>query len=283
MTTDALFDMGLAWGEDVIKPGLVTPTPPELIARLTRPEREARVEHLVEQAKGIYRSSASLAGMKTIVGSVVLFSGGNDSTVLAHLFKDEATHAAHANTTIGIESTRQFVRDTCAEWGLPLIEKFPPTTYDQHVIEHGFPGPGHHAKMYQQLKERGLRKVRKQLVKNGRKERVIFIAGRRRAESARRKAVPLYEIVDSSVIFTSPLALWTKLDLTMYRLMAGDVPVNPTAELLGMSGECLCGSFAKPGELEDKRRFGPQAGKSRTVAGGRERRSRRLSRGSAPV
>ncbi len=52
-----------------------------------------------------------------ITGRVALFSGGNDSTVLAHLFRSWATHAAHANTTIGIEATRQFVRDTCGAWG----------------------------------------------------------------------------------------------------------------------------------------------------------------------
>lgn len=56
------------------------------------------------------------------VARVILFSGGDDSTVLAHMLRHSATHAAHINTGIGIEQTRQFVRDTCAQWRLPLLE-----------------------------------------------------------------------------------------------------------------------------------------------------------------
>ena len=34
-------------------------------------------------------------------------------------------NAIHANTTIGIEETRDFVRNTCEEWGLALMERKP--------------------------------------------------------------------------------------------------------------------------------------------------------------
>jgi hypothetical protein len=44
--------------------------------------------------------------------------------------------------------------------------------------------------------------------------------------------------------------MWTKLDMATYRLMHMDVPRNRVSDLIGMSGECLCGSFAKPGELD---------------------------------
>lgn len=245
----ALFTASEAWTGDPLRPGLEDPTPWEIVATLTRRQREARVEYLIEQAHQIHAEARALSDGKKIVGDVLLFSGGNDSTVLGHLFKDAATHAAHANTGIGIEETRQFVRDTCESWGLPLIEKYPPTTYRELVIERGFPGPAMHFKMYQRLKERCLDQVRRDLVTNGYKQRVVFIAGRRRAESARRKDIPLYER-NRSTIWASPIAMWTKLDMTTYRLMMGDVPVNKTSELVGMSGECLCGAFAKPGELE---------------------------------
>lgn len=186
---------------------------------------------------------------RELVGRVVLYSGGNDSTALTHLFRQVATHAAHANTTIGIERTRQFVRDTCTLWNLPLIEKQPPQSYRDLVLEVGaFPGPAMHFKMYQRLKERSLRQVRRELVTNGRSQRVLFIAGRRRAESARRSDVPAHERVDS-VIWVSPLVDWEKADLAEYRATFG-VPENPVAKALGMSGECLCGAFAEPGEYE---------------------------------
>jgi hypothetical protein len=62
---------------------------------------------------------------------------------------------------------------------------------------------------------------------------------------------------DGSAIWASPIAMWTKLDMNTYRLMCGDVPVNPVSEKLHMSGECLCGSFAKPNELDEIRMWFP--------------------------
>jgi hypothetical protein len=177
-----------------------------------------------------------------------LFSGGNDSTVLAHLFRDDATHAIHANTTIGIEATRQFVRDTCTTWGLELVEIAAPVSYRDLVIQQGFPGPAMHWKMYQRLKERPLDAARHVLgVAGSRTKAALFLAGRRRQESDRRQDVPLHE-PDGSVIWASPLAMWTNLNT--YRDMHPDVPRNEVSDLLHMSGECLCGAFAKPGELD---------------------------------
>lgn len=191
-----------------------------------------------------------------VTGRVVLFSGGNDSTVLAHLFRSYATHAAHANTTVGIEATRQFVRDTAAGWGLPLIERSGPVDYETLVKEQGFPGPAMHGKMYQRLKERALRQVTAEFVSNPRRERVLFIAGRRRKESARRSSIPEHER-RGSVIWASPLANWSSDDMRIYRALSRDVPRNHISERLGMSGECLCGAFAEPGELDRIRTVDP--------------------------
>jgi 3'-phosphoadenosine 5'-phosphosulfate sulfotransferase (PAPS reductase)/FAD synthetase len=190
---------------------------------------------------------------RELVGKVVLFSGGNDSTTLLHLMAMQgvATHAAHANTTIGVEQTRRFVRETAHFFMLPLIEKSGPKSYADLVLEAGgFPGPAMHYKMYQRLKERALREIRKELVTDGRKQRVLYIAGRRRSESDRRAGIPEHERVDS-VIWASPFANWTKGDLNEYRAMFPDsLPRNSVADDLGMSGECLCGAFAEPGEFE---------------------------------
>lgn len=245
----ALFTAAEAWQGDPLRPGLDDPTPWEIVATLTRSDREQRVLHLIDQAHEIHESAKQLAGGKPIVANVLMFSGGNDSTVLGHLFKDAATHAAHANTGIGIEATRQFVRDTCNTWGLPLLERHPPISYRELVLEQGFPGPAMHFKMYQRLKLRVVQQIQREFITNGRQERILFIAGRRRAESARRKDIPLYER-NRSAIWASPIAMWTKLDMTTYRLIKGDVPVNRVSEHVGMSGECLCGAYAKPGERE---------------------------------
>jgi 3'-phosphoadenosine 5'-phosphosulfate sulfotransferase (PAPS reductase)/FAD synthetase len=226
---------------------------PEDVGRLLRPERERRVTALVDEAHAILLDGMDrhvLADGRKVAAIVTLFSGGNDSTTLAHIFRRTATHAAHANTTIGVERTREYVRNVCEEWGLPLLERTPPRIDDQYralVLDQGFPGPGHHYKMFQRLKERALRQVQRELVGNPRKERVIFLAGRRRTESKRRANIPEFERLGSCV-WISPLVNWTKPDMNTYRIMQGDVPRNEVSDLIHMSGECLCGAFASPGE-----------------------------------
>ena len=259
MTLDGLFPEADAYSGDPIWPDLVNPTPASMVATLTRPDRERRVEHLVEQAHGIYDAGlATHRRGREIVASCILFSGGNDSTTLAHLFRSRATHAIHANTTIGIEATRQYVRDTCKGWGLPLIEKTAPISYRDLVLERGFPGPAMHFKMYSRLKERCLDAARVELaVANSRTKAVVFIAGIRRAESQRRVDRDVHQS-DGSAIWVSPLSMWTKLDLNTYRLIHGDVPANPVTDALHMSGECLCGAFAHPGELDEIRMWFPE-------------------------
>lgn len=257
-----------------LRPDLVVVTPPELVATLTRPERFARVRRLVELANLTYELAIAEHGRgREIVATCILFSGGNDSTVLAHLFRYRATHAIHANTTIGIEATRQYVRDTCAAWRIPLIEETPPDSFEDLVLGRvtsragvkvwpgAFPGPAAHAFIYGRIKERALDKARHTLgIARSKSKAAVWVAGRRRQESDRRVDIPLHE-ADGTVIWTSPLAMWTKLDLNTYRLMflgsSDEVPTNPVTEHLHMSGECLCGAFAKPGELDQIRYWYP--------------------------
>lgn len=236
----------------------------DTVARMTGTQRKIRVQSLMAQARD-YLNAAIEEHItnegRMVAATVVLFSGGNDSTTLAHMFRDTVDYAAHANTTVGIEETRDFVRNTCEEWGLPLIERKPPRESDHYrslVLDHGFPGPAMHFKMFQRLKERALMQVRSELVNDPRKERVVFIAGRRRTESQRRAHVPISERRGSTV-WVSPLVNWTKLDLNTYRLMAGDVPRNQASDLIHMSGECLCGAFAAPGERAEIDQWFPLA------------------------
>jgi 3'-phosphoadenosine 5'-phosphosulfate sulfotransferase (PAPS reductase)/FAD synthetase len=249
------------------------PTPLIHLITLTRPQREERVRWLTAQAHTIADDAVSRwlhvvkdadgterPRPRTLAATCILFSGGNDSTTLVHLFRSRATHALHANTRVGVEATRQYVRDTCAAWGLPLIERSAPKAedhYERMVVERGFPGFASHWLYYARLKERALDECRGPLgVRGSRTQAALWLAGRRRAESDRRgafgaggAAVPLNQY-DGSVIWGAPLAHWTKLDLNTYRLMHPDAPRNEVSDLLHMSGECLCGCAAKPGELD---------------------------------
>lgn len=224
------------------------------VAHLDREGRIKRLRQLMGDAQRILTEATQEHFQDhDLAATCILFSGGNDSTTLAHyiLHYSHADYAIHINTGIGIEQTRQFVRETCVNWDLPLIEKHPPagSTYREIVLDQGFPGPGHHFKMYQRLKERGLREARRDLVRNPRRERVMYIAGRRRQESKRRQGIPEHERLGSTV-WVSPLANWHKTDLNTYRSLH-DVPRNMVSDTLHMSGECLCGSFAHSGELDE--------------------------------
>jgi 3'-phosphoadenosine 5'-phosphosulfate sulfotransferase (PAPS reductase)/FAD synthetase len=227
---------------------------PAQVGSLTGPQREQRVARLLTETHEFYdrgRRELVEADGKTLAATGVLFSGGRDSTTLAHIMRGRCDVAIHANTSIGIEPTRQFVRDTCSAWGLPLIEKLPPPgeRFEDIVLRKGFPGPGDHGRTYDRLKGRALEAARNDLITDNRRERVIYLAGRRRDESKRRAKVEILER-RRTIVYVSPLTLWTAFDLTTYRLMTGDVPTNQVSDLIHMSGECCCGSFAEKDELE---------------------------------
>src|SRR5258708_7069928 len=150
------------------------------------PRLDALIEyahHVVNKAIELHFSEHRLAGI------VAMFSGGNDSTTLCHMLRHRVTHYGMANTQIGIEQTRQYVRGTCAAWGVPLIEKAPdegkgyrdlvmgtvkpgPRGKNPVVWPGGFPGPAAHSIFFQRLKERSFDKIRNELVGNPRRERV---------------------------------------------------------------------------------------------------------------
>lgn len=242
----------------------------EDVARMTRRHRESRLDALIGQSRDFL--SAAIEEHVTNEGRMVAalavgFSGGNDSTTLTHIFRQDVDFAIHANTTIGIEETRDYVRNTCEEWGLSLIERKPPRETDRYrhlVLTRergkkgqalgGFPGPAMHFKMFQRLKERAIEQVQREVLTNSRRERFVVILGRRRTESQRRSRVKVTD-TRGARLNVSPLVNWTKADLNTYRLrcalMGEPLPRNTASDLIHMSGECLCGSFAAPGERQE--------------------------------
>ena len=86
------------------------------------------------------------------VATFALFSGGHDSLTSTAIAAQHPafTSVVHINTGIGIEETREFVRETCKEQGWPLIELHSEHAYEDLVLTRGgFPsGPKSHSSMY---------------------------------------------------------------------------------------------------------------------------------------
>ena len=187
-------------------------------------------------------------------GVWAMFSGGDDSLACALVTSqaEKFRGCVHLDTGIGVEETRAFVRETCRQQGWPLLvyrAKDCGQDYDELAVRYGFPGPGQHWRMYIRLKERALdRFVREN--KTRRHDRLILSTGARSHESQRRMGHVDPERRDGVKVWTNPLHLWRKIQCLDYIASKG-VTRNPVVELLHMSGECLCGAFAKPDELKE--------------------------------
>jgi 3'-phosphoadenosine 5'-phosphosulfate sulfotransferase (PAPS reductase)/FAD synthetase len=183
-----------------------------------------------------------------------LLSGGDDSLATA-LVTSQAKRfrgCLHIDTGIGIPETQDFVRETCARQGWPLKVYRAMDygqDYDALVLAHGFPGPALHYKMYQRLKERALRVFIREH-KTRRRDRLILSTGVRQSESERRMGHAVQVSREGLKVWANPLFLATKFDC-LDIIMAARVPRSPVVELIHKSGECLCGSFAKPDELKE--------------------------------
>lgn len=192
-----------------------------------------------------------------------LFSGGHDSLTATHLAARHPafTAAVHINTGIGIEDTRQFVRETCLREDWPLREYKAKEDclqdYRQIVLRGGFPGPALHTMMYSLLKERALRLLIKK-TKQELHDRVMLVTGVRSAESARRMGHVEPYRREGVKVWVNVIHDWSETECSNYMALK-KLPRNPVVDAIGMSGECLCGAFAHPGELAEIERHYPEA------------------------
>lgn len=180
------------------------------------------------------------------------FSGGHDSLVATHVSWPYFDHVLHVNTGIGMDATRQFVRDTCHLFGWSLIEQQAPRSYEEIVAGYGFPGPAQHSTMYNLLKGRALCEVYRRFHKLYSDDHVLFITGARSEESTRRMGYVEPIAIDLSYphwIWVAPIHAWSKMDCLDY-ITTHALPRNGVVDKLHMSGECLCGAYAKPGERQ---------------------------------
>jgi 3'-phosphoadenosine 5'-phosphosulfate sulfotransferase (PAPS reductase)/FAD synthetase len=239
-----------------------------------------RVEKMLENGRKIMRDAIEEYKPVAIFAG---FSGGNDSVVVTHFACTEFGAAAiHCNTLIGIEESHEHARTTAARYGWHYMEKAampygPPkkhkagprkgmdydlttlptggwqdgeTAYEEFCFNFGMPGPGQHPRMYQRLKERLFFRFRKE-AKQGknRLSTVMFVTGIRHDESSRRAGYQRAVQKQGGSIWVNPFYWQDKVDFELYRDEYG-LPRNPVSDIVGISGECLCGTMGSRDELD---------------------------------
>jgi 3'-phosphoadenosine 5'-phosphosulfate sulfotransferase (PAPS reductase)/FAD synthetase len=215
----------------------------------------------LHEARGYIETAIEMHKPKHIFG---LLSGGHDSMSVTHfaasVLGQRMTGVVHINTGIGIPQTREYVREQCAHYGWNLLEykaaenvkadgSPDPMVYEDIVLENGFPGANGHRFMYSKLKERQLRRLARDFGASPAAP-MMLISGVRKEESSRRMGNTKLVDVQGRTIWLAPFIGMTALDCSDY-LQREDIRRNLVKDLTHMSGECLCGAYAHPGELKE--------------------------------
>lgn len=223
---------------------------------------------MIEKAVARIRKAAEIHKPVAIVG---LFSGGHDSAtanIIAH--EAGAKCSLHINTGIGVDETREYVRETCDARGWALREfkatenthadgTPAPHFYDDIVRKHGFPGAGQHAAMYSLLKERQLRRFEREIGATS-KNPVLYVSGARSDESTRRMGTTKEVTKIGRQLFVAAIHDFTKTECGRCMAHCG-LARNRVVDLIHKSGECLCGAFAETGELAELKMWFPAVAK----------------------
>lgn len=211
----------------------------------------SREVYLESPEQIINKAIALFKPVKIFVG----FSGGYDSTVATGYSMDNVPgcEVVHIDTGIGIKLTRDHVRQTCKDnkWPLRIVRAKEDCgqDYDELVKKFGFPGPSHHSLMFRCLKERACEKLLRDN-KTSRNDNVMLITGIRQDESQRRSNYQDKVVsFKGNLLWVSPFYYKDKSWFESY-IKRNFLKRNPVSEVLGMSGECLCGAFAHKGEKE---------------------------------
>lgn len=206
---------------------------------------------LIDQAVDEHRPSHVFA----------LFSGGHDSVCALRVAMEHPQFraAVFIDTGTGIPETREYVRETTKALGVPLLEySTPPEVYERMVLDHGFPGPAQHLPCYSLLKERRIRDLTREH-KQGPRGRIVLVSGARREESVRRMGTADEIRRDGARVFVNPIIDWRATERLPFMARYGIEP-SPVVANLHRSGECNCGAFATPGELDFLEMFYPCVG-----------------------
>tara|TARA_R100001244_G_scaffold41733_1_gene37655 strand:+ start:207 stop:1139 length:933 start_codon:yes stop_codon:yes gene_type:complete len=205
----------------------------------------------------------------------VAYSGGKDSGIaldfMAKEFPQYFKGVVFVNTGIGTQATVDFVEEYCKKRNYTLHHLHAedvkrkkitkngkigePFDFEHLVLAYGFPKQALHTVTMRWLKLFSIRKFVYERIALG--ENPAIVSGIRKNESARRKTkAKKYIYNDGKMWFISPL-YYKSNGWVMKYFIENDIKRSPVYETLHISGDCLCGCFAKKEELKLLEMFHP--------------------------
>lgn len=181
-----------------------------------------------------------------------LYSGGKDSTVaqdiIAVQYPEYYKGNVYTMTGMSLKESRWFVRNQCYETKRPLFFTWAKKNYVNWVDDNGFGGEGVHNVVMSKLKFLSWRLF----LRDKGDEKACFISGVRKKESKRRNGRRAYKSpidFDNKTCFVKPLFYKNGIWLWNY-IGNNNLKVSPVNDILGISGDCLCGCFAEKYEIK---------------------------------
>jgi len=172
-----------------------------------------------------------------------LLSGGKDSWACAKYLQEHHLLLGCVALATGISAPDWLpnLQRMCAKEGWPLEVYQTPVIYEDLVRKYGFPGLSKHKWMVSYLKGRGVQQFRKVHPK------IPLASGVRVAESERRTLNTLPVSKWEGVFVYAPILNWSTEETWAYVKERGYERPD-TYSKLGISGDCLCGSYAREWE-----------------------------------
>lgn len=198
--------------------------------------------------------SGALGGERALPSDVsALVSGGKDSVTTAHYLDSigKLARVVFLDTGISIPGVEDHVRGLCERFGWPLEVYRAPRTYEWLVRKLGFPSVRTHTIAVRYLKGRGIQAFKK--AHHGE----WLASGVRRHESSRRRLTSLEFGRWEEVPIWAPIIDWTNDRVWAY-VREHNLPLSPAYATLHLSGDCLCGAFARREECHLLRVFYPE-------------------------
>lgn len=220
----------------------------------------------IESSAKIYQEAVETFAPTHVVSMV---SGGRDSACSYAVAEELGINLdliIHGNTRCGIPQTSEWVQQQYGNLKAPLAIADAGTAYEDYVLRKGFFGKGiaAHGFAYRILKATPFRKVLSKEVRQRRRDiRVLLLNGARKYESENRRLnMPVWRTdpAQKGNIWVNLIHEWSEDDRDQY-LESRGIPINPVAQALCRSGECMCGTMQTQGERLEAAALYPEWGR----------------------